>query len=417
MTLLSPFLRSYPRSIDELGSAELTTLADGTFGAKVSEERALGITAYYRAVALISSTMAGLPLKTYKRGTRELVKQRTILDNPCPRQTPFEFWQTIFSHALTWGNAYARLVRNGAGQVVEAWPVHPSRVQVEEVVPSQSNPAGVEYVVQTWNADGHVSQKRLTRYELLHIPFLAVNGISGVPPIRVARTALGIATAADDTASEFYRKGGRISGVLQTDAALAPAGANAIRKDWRNRYQGTRSVGEVPVLHSGLKFVPLDMNPQDAELLVSRKYSVAEIARLFGIPPHMLGDVERSTSWGSGLEEQVIGFVKFTLLPWIRLVEQRIVRQLLPGGWDSGIWYAEYSVQGLERGDSQARSALYHQAITDGWLTRNEVRELENLEPSEGLDEFLAPSNMTLISIDGELVPLSAKGTQNAQTP
>jgi HK97 family phage portal protein len=415
VTLLGALAKRHMPSIDEYGAGALTMLADGTPGANVSEDRLLGITAYFRGVSVLSSTMAGLPLKVYKRGTRELIRQRTIIDNPNPRQTPFETWQTLYANAITWGNAYARIVRNSAGIPVEIWPIHPRRVTVEDVGPSDRNPAGVEFIVQV-TVKGGVEQRRLTNREIFHLPFLSVNGITGVPPIRVARTVLGLAATADETAATFYRKRGRLAGVLQTDAKVAPEHATAIKKDFRSRYMGASAAGEVPLLHSGLKFVPLDMNPQDAELLVSRKYSVSDMARLIGIPPHMLFDVERSTSWGSGIEEQTLGFQKFTLLPWGRLSEQRIARQLLPGGWEAGDWYAEYSMQGLERGDSKSRSALYHGAIVDGWLSRNEVRALENLEPVDGLDEYLAPSNMTLISVDGQLVPLSAKGTQSDGT-
>jgi HK97 family phage portal protein len=138
---------------------------------------------------------------------------------------------------------------------------------------------------------------------------------------------------------------------------------------------------------------------------------------MVGTPPHLVGDVERSTSWGAGIEEQVLGWVKFTLNTWIVGTEQRATRELLPGGWSAGAWYMKFSLQALLRGDSKARAAFYHSMIVDGWGNRNEVRDLEDWEAVDGLDEFIVPSNMTLVNIDGNYVPLAAQNQALDTTP
>jgi HK97 family phage portal protein len=206
-----------------------------------------------------------------------------------------------------------------------------------------------------------------------------------------------------------------VSGFLAPQGKVLKDGsAERVLERWKDRLKNSAESGNVVVLDADLKFTPVSIPPADAQLLDSRKFGVTEIARLFGVPPHLLGDVDKSTSWGTGIEAQTTGFVVFTDRQWLTLFEQRVTREFLPGGWSAGNWYAEYALEGLLRGDSAARAAFYHQAITDGWMNRNEVRARENLEPQDGLDEFLAPSNLTLISVDGELVPLSAKGTSDA---
>lgn len=380
-------------------------------GVDVTEKSVYGITAYYRAVTLLASTMAALPLKTYRKDSRELVAVQNVVANPSSHRTPFEFWQTMYANALTWGDMFARKIRNGAGVVVELEPIHPALISVHQVDVSELAPGGKVYRVR----DRRTGQSRLlTPDEILHLPYMSIDGVVGLAPLQLARTSLGVGIAADRSAAKLFANGSRLAGILQTDQELNGTQAEDRRKRWKARTAGPDNAGDVAVLDKNLKYIPIALPPADAQLLESRKFTVTEIARLFGLPPVLLADVEKTTSWGTGIEQQMIGLVQFTLLPWLRAVEQRLTLDVLPGGWTKGVWRAEYSVEGLLRGDSAARAAFYHQAITDGWLNRNEVRTKENLETVDGLDKFLAPSNLTLISVDGQLVPLSAKGTDNA---
>ncbi|HVV37595.1 MAG TPA: phage portal protein [Acidimicrobiales bacterium] len=377
---------SSPSIVDWLGGERTHA------GVRVSEQRVLGIPAYYRGVSIVSGTMAGLPLKPYQRGTRTAVMQRTVLDNPNPRQTPFEFWQTMYANAVTWGNMYGRKLRDGADIVRQVWPLHPSRVRVEEVDPSSSNPEGKVFHVTA--RDGSV--KTYSAWDIFHVPYLSIDGVAGISPLNVFRQSLGTGIAAEETAARLFGAGMRIQGVLQTEQKLNNDIADAIKARWRQKTAGVEHTGDVVVLDKGLKFEPIMLPPQEAELLTSRKWAVTDISRMVGLPPFMLGDMEKTTSWGTGIEQQVLGVVKFGFKQLADLVEQRATRELLPGGWTSGSWFAEYSLEGLLRGDSRARAEFYRTMVMIGALSLNEVRVLENEEPVDGLDVYLLPKNMTV---------------------
>lgn len=423
MSVIGRLARAVRSSLEDplvpLSSPRILSLFGGpksAAGVHVTEGRAIGISAYYRALTLMAGTNAALPLKVYRRGTRERVLQRTVLDSPNPAQTPFEFWQVMYANALSWGTGYAQKRRNGAGIVNQVWPIHPAAVRPELIDPTPDNPAGKLFHVTTKKG----VTKTFTPWEIFEAPYLSLHGGCGLAPLRYARDVLGIAIAADTSASTFYANGSQLSGILQTKEPLDTEAAGALKDRWRQLYSGAERAGEIAVLDNGADFKPIAIPPDDAQLLETRRFSVEEIGRLFGIPPHMLGATEKQTSWGTGVEQQTIGFVQFTLIPWLKLFEQRITRELLPGGWDSGIWFAEYSLDGLLRGDSASRAAFYHAGITDGWMNRNEARAYETLEPIEGLDEYLVPSNLTLVSVNGELIPLGGKGAgtdPSATTP
>lgn len=360
-----------------------------TAGVHVGEGRAYGLTAYLRAITLIAGTNAALPLKVYANGTRQRVTA-SVLDNPNPAQTPFEFWQTLYAHALGWGTGYARKVRNGADVVVEAWPIHPSKVRPELVDRTEMNPAGKLFIV----TDRRGRESRWTPWEVMQLPYLSIDGLAGLSALQAARTALGIAVAAEDTAARFYKNGARISGVLQSKKALTKDQANRLKSQWRAKNAGVDNVGEVAVLDNETEFKQTMINPADAQVLESRKFSVTEIARMFGIPPHMLGDVTGSTSWGTGIEAQTTGFVVFTDRPWLTMVEQRVTRELLPGGWTASSAYAEYALEGLLRGDSKTRADFYRVLINNGIISPNEARAFENLAAVDGLDIYMVPKAM-----------------------
>lgn len=404
--LLRSSLENPTVSISDPAAFELFT-GTSAAGVPVTEDRVYGLTAWYRGVALLSGVMASMPFKVYKAGTKEQVAQRTTLDNPNPAMTPFEFWQTHYAHAISWGTGYARKVRDGADIVRELWPVHPSAVTIELVAPTRANPSGKVFKV-TDRRTGEM--RRLTQWDIFETPYLSLDGRQGTRPLQVAREALGIALATERTSSSFYRNGGRLSGVLQSKKALNDETAGRLKRRFEAKMAGPDHAGSIAVLDLDTEFRPISISPQDAQLLESRRFSVTEVARLLGIPPHLLGDVTTSTSWGTGIAEQTDGFVKFTLLQWLTLTEQRVDRQVLPGGWYGGSWYSKHTVEGLLRGTPAQRASFYHQAITDGWMNREEVREKEDLIYVEGLDEFLVPSNLTLVSVDGTLTPLSANG-------
>lgn len=372
----------------------------------VNEWTAYGLTAWLRAVSLMAGTMAALPLKVYRTGTRERMTTPPVLQSPNAAQTPFEFWQTMYANALSWGNAYAWKATNQLGLVTSLSSIHPSRVRLVQVaVPTASND-GKEFHVR----DAHTGvERKYTSRDIFHIPYLAPSGFVGLSPLTIAAQVLGISIAAEETSAGYYGNGAQLSGILTSKTKLTQPQAEALKSRWREKVRGAHTAGDIAVLDADTAFTPLSVSAADAQLLSSRQFGVVEIARIFGVPPHLLMDVERSTSWGSGIEQQTLGFVKYTLQPWITAVEQRVTRELIPARW-----YAEYSLDGLLRGDSAAQAQFFHSAVIDGWMSRNEVRTIRNLEPADGLDEFLVPSNLTLISVDGQLQPL---GGSNGPSP
>lgn len=409
MTLLRA-LRSSPEDPKvPLSDASLATwLTGGTSdaGVAVTEQRVLGLPAFYRALAVTAGTLGSLPVHVYKTGTSEKLNRPTVLDKPNPRQTAIEWKTTSKLHALAWGNAFDRKVRNGAGEVKEVWPMHPSRVRIETVDPTSADPAGKLFLVRQKNGQ----ELQLTSRDVLHRPFMSMDGVSGLRPLEIFRQSLGIAIAGDTSAAKFYGNNQMPPGILTVKEQLPDqTAADRIKTRWKQAVGGMENRGEIAVLDNGATFTPVAVPPEDAQLLQSRQWAVTEIIRMIGPPPHLAGDLEKTTSWGTGIEQQVLGWVKFTLQAWITSDEQRFDSELLPPGA-----YSKTALEGLLRGDSAARSAFYHSGITDGWLTRNEVRDLEDRERVEGLDEFIVPSNMTLISVDGSIVPLSSAGASAA---
>lgn len=372
----------------------------------VSEDRAYGLTAYLRAVALISGTIAALPFKVYKDGTRTRQVDPKALSSPNAAQTRFEFRQTILANALTWGTGYAWKYRNRAGGIVGLASIHSSRVLLEQAyTPTPTDDGLLFHIVDPKTG----RRQTYTSRDVFHLPYLSPHGGAGLSPLALANRVLGISVAAEETSGKFYANGTFLSGILTSKNELDQKQAEALKARWNEKVRGANTAGEIAVLDNDTTFTPLTVPPADAQTLESRKFGVTEIARLFGVPPHLLMDVEKSTSWGTGIEQQTLGFVQYTLQPWLTLIEQRVTREILPPGQ-----FGEHSLEGLLRGDSAARSAIYHSAIIDGWMTRNEVRRLENLEPGDSLDDFLVPSNLTLISVDGQLQPL---GGTNAPAP
>lgn len=416
MTLLGALLRSGPNLNDPatpINGSNLSTWVDGlptTAGVPVTENTLYGRTAWFRGVRIIAGTIAAMPLHAYRRGTRQRVSG-WVLDEPCPDvATPFEFWQTVVANAITWGTGYALKTRNPMGVVTRLTPVHPSAVTVHLTAPDEDNPSGKWWEIRL--ADG-LDPLVVTPRELFALPYLSLDGRVGITPMTVLRESLGIGIAADRTAAGFYGNGANPGSILTTDQKLDAEDADRLKARWKARFGGPSNVGEIAILDSGASWQSISVPPEDAQLLESRQFSVTEIARILGIPPHLLADVDKSTSWGTGIESQMTQFVTFTLLPWLRTIEQRATRELLPGGW-AGNSYAEYALEGLLRADSTTRANFYRTAIQVGWMSRNEVRDKENLEPVAGLDDFLVPSNLAAVTDDG-YQPLSAAGTPPAE--
>jgi HK97 family phage portal protein len=358
-------------------------------GVHVTEKRAMGLTPIYRAVSLLAGTQAGLPLHTYTPttdGGRERTLHKLLLD-PHPELTAFELWEFACVSKHLWGNAYLQKLRNGLGQVAELWPIEPWRVRVGRVKPSSLNPSGKVFEVTDDDGRTHAWTPR----EVLHIPGMGYDGITGCSPIRVAKQALGIGLAAEEYGARFFGNGSLMAGVLQTEQQLKPEQADALHKRWLAKVAGLGKAHDIVVLGNGTKFVPIGVPPKDAAFLESRSFTVGDAARLFGLPPHLLGETQKSTSYGAGIESQGTQLVVFTLQADLSRFQQRVTKELC-----TTPEFAEYSTQGLMRGDSKTRAAFYQSGITSGWLLRSEARRFENLPAVDGMEIPLTPQNMAL---------------------
>lgn len=362
-------------------------------GVVVSEKSAMGLPAVYRAIAVIAGTCGGLPLHAYRdtNGARErLSAQPALVAKPHPDLTTFEWAELVYVHLLGWGNAYLRIVRDQAGIAREWWPIEPSRVRV-----GRASTGEKVYGIDT-QAGASPSGKiedllPLRDRDVLHIPGLGYDGIVGLSPIAAARQTFGTALATERHGARFFGSGTMLSGVLQTDQRLTQEQADQVKARWKHSNAGVENAHDIAVLGAGAKFQPISVSPADAQFIESQRFSVAQIARMFGVPPHLLMDTERSTSWGTGIEQQSIGFVQYTLRPWLIRFEQRLSRQLPQPQ------YVKFSVEGLLRGDTASRYASYAVGRQWGWLSVNDIRRLEDQPPVEGGDAYITPLNMTTI--------------------
>lgn len=354
-------------------------------GVSVNEHSAMGVSAVYRASALISSVAASLPLHPYVAGSKNRASS-SLLDNPHPDMTAYELWRLTYLHRCLWGNAFLLKERDSVNRVQWLIPVQPSRVTVEQVPRTSSNPSGKRFrYTDDWDA-----QRVLTPFEMLHLPGLGYDGVRGYSPVQVARQGIGLALAAERHGAKLFGSGSLLQGLLRTDQKLDQSQVDSMRSRWRSFMAGPDNAHEVAVLGSGAEFQSLQMPNDDAQFLESRRFQVSEISRWFGVPPFLMMDTERSTSWGTGLEQQALGFVTFDLHPiWLAPTEHRITRELLPKGR-----YAKYALEGLLRGDSAARAAFYKVMRDTGAFSANDILELEDRPPVSGGDTRLEPLNM-----------------------
>lgn len=370
-----------------------TTLADwATVGAGVdsgvvvTERSALKASAVWRAVALISGLSGALPLGAYDRVTLEPV-QRSVLTDPHNEMTGLELWRLLAVHRLLWGNSYALKLRQGFGPITRLEPLMPWHVKVERVPAGRGREAFKRFWVST--ADGVVP---LLSSEVLHIPGMGYDGVTGCSVIRhAAAQAVGLAQAAEMFGAKFFGNGVMMAGVLQTEQRLDADQAAQLKANWRAKMQGIANAHEIAVLDSGATWAPVSMSSVDAQFLETRKFQTTEVARFFGVPPFLLMDTEKSTSWGTGLEQQALGFVNFDLHPtWLAPVEARLTKEVLL----TPSVVARYDLDGLSRGDSAARSGFYSAMRAAGVFSANDIRRREKLPPIEGGDTYLSPLNM-----------------------
>lgn len=405
----SPENPQYPLTSSKL--LEWLGGVESTAGEDVSEQGSLALSTVYRCTSLISSVCAALPLPTYRTGTRERSAQ-TLLDNPHPELTALELWRLTYAHRCLWGNAYLQKIRNKRYQVTELWPISPERVTPFRDKGTALNPTGKKFRV----VDDDGKAKVFTSWDIMHLSGLGYDGLQGYSPVRLGAQGIGMALAAERYAGKLFGSGNLMSGILQTEQRLDESQARQLKQRWQERVGGTGNAHEVAVLDSGASFQSVTMPNDDAQLLESRHFQVSDIARFFGVPAFLLGETEKSTSWGTGLEQQAQGWITFDLHPqWLAPTEQRITKELFV---DMGVdTYAKYKLEGLLRGDSQSRAEFYRVMREVGGFSANDIRELEDRPPIPDGDGFLQPMNLVPLGTEPAPPPEPAAAAPTDQKP
>lgn len=356
-------------------------------GRAVSPQTALGISAVWRSVNLISTTCGGLPMGAYKDGPDDVRLRVTtgaaarLLANPHPDLTPLELWELVYGSLCLWGNAYLLKLKNQLGQLAELWWINPARVRVFRL--DEGPDAGQKRYVVDGDTDQPYSDAKI-----LHIPGFGYDGTCGVSPIRAAREGLGLALAAEEYGGRFFGNGSLATGVLQTDQFLDQDDAKKLKELWRLGGSGLDSAHDIRVMGSGAKFTQLTIPNEDAQFLETREFQVTEVARWFGIPPHLLMQTEKSTSWGTGIEQQNIGLITFTLAGYTGRVEQRMTKTVAPE-----TVYVKVNMNALLRGDSASRAEFYSKMFALGALSPNDIRRFEDQPPVPDGNTYFVPLN------------------------
>ena len=357
-----------------------------TSGAQVTPLTSLGVPAALRAVNLLSGAVASLPLKVYRRAGegREPAAGHQVNAllhrQPNPRLTPFIFKELIMNNLLLHGNFYAYIDYASNGQPVALWPIEPQRV----VIDVDTGTGNITYKVRTIKGEQVFSPA-----SILHIVGLTLDGIRGISPISLARESLGGAISELKHGHSFFKRGASISGVLQHPGKLGEEAGRNLRESWQDKYSGTDNAAKVAILEEGMTFNPVSLSNKDSQWLESRQVSVLDIARIFGLPPALLGHLEKASY--SSQEAQNIEFLTHSLRPWLTRIEQACNRDLL---FNDSAYYTEFTTGDLLRTDLKTRYEAHRIGISSGFLTVNEVRRMENLEPVPGGDEPMAQLNM-----------------------
>ncbi len=419
MSIFSNIFRSRDKPTNVTsGSAYNFFLGYSSSGKRVDERTSLQMTAVYACVRILSEAVACLPLHLYRYtegGGKEKAVDHPLYfiahDEPNPEMTSFIFRETIMSHLLLWGNAYAQIIRNGRGEIMALYPLMPDRMRVD-----RDDKGQLYYEYTMISADpktmkGGNSTVKLKPEDVLHIPGLGFDGLVGYSPIAMAKNAIGLAIAAEEYGSKFYANGANPSGVLEHPGTLKDP--SKVRESWTQTFGGSNNAGKVAVLEEGMKYQPISIAPNEAQFLETRRYQTEEIARLYRIPPHMIGDLDRATF--SNIENQSIEFVKYTLDPWVSRIESSMNRRLLSES-EKGKYCFRFNLSGLLRGDYQSRMQGYAIGRQNGWMSANDIRELEDLSPvseEEGGNLYLVNGNMMPLSEAGNAYKENSDGKED----
>jgi len=405
MSIFSGLFRSRDKPENRTaGSSYTFFMGNSISGKSVTERSAMQMTAVYSCVRILAEAVAGLPLHLYRYkdgGGKEKATDHPLYlllhDEPNPEMSSFVFRETLMTHLLLWGNAYAQIIRNGKGEIMALYPLMPNKMSVDR------DENGQLYYTYTRSSEeaktSETGRVILLPKDVLHIPGLGFDGLVGYSPIAMAKNAIGLAIATEEYGAKFFANGAAPSGVLEHPGTIKDP--SRVREAWQSQFGGSANSGKIAVLEEGMKYTPISISPEQAQFLETRKFQINEIARIFRVPPHMVGDLEKSSF--SNIEQQSLEFVKYTLDPWVVRWEQSIARALLSAD-EKRTYFVKFNLEGLLRGDYASRMNGYATARQNGWMSANDIRELENL------DRIPAEEGGDLYLINGNMLPLKQAG-------
>jgi len=364
---------------NQLTTSKALFWSGSSSGVFVNEDTALRTAAVYACVRVISEAIASLPLNVYEYSGdgRNLAPSHNLYNilhyEPNPEMTSFAFRETMMSHVLLYGNAYAQIIRDNSGKVKALYPLLPNKVEVR-----RSEAGDLFYTY--WRNDDERRRGELAgaiampKDYVLHFAGLSFDGLVGYSPIAIARNAIGLAIATEDYGAGFFNNSANPGGIIEADHVIS--NPDKIRLAWEALYRGSNKSHRIAILEEGLKFKPVSIPPEEAQFLETRRFQLDEIARIFHVPPHMIGDLEKSSF--NNIEQQSLEFLTYTIDPWVTRLEQSMFQRLLLP-LEKERYFIKFNVDGLLRGDYEKRMRGYSIGRQNGWLSANDIRRLEDL--------------------------------------
>ena len=427
MTIFERLGLAKPRDVPKLpdfqnnvrDSGTVFTFGKASSGEQVDEKSAMQIATVYACVRLLAESVAQLPLHLYRytnSGTgKEMAADHPVYSiihrQPNPEMTSFTWRETMMVHLLLWGNSYSQIIRDGKNGILSIYPLLPENVEVDR---DERGEIYYIYHAYTDEAPGEKNKDIIfQREEVLHVPGLGFNGLVGFSPIAMMKNALGSTLAVEKYGSAFFKNGAQPSGVLEHPGVLK--NPEKIRQNWTDVYGGANNAHKVCVLEEGMSYKAISLPPEDSQFLSTRQFGVEEICRIFRVPPHMVQDLQRATF--NNIEHMAIEFVMHTLMPWLIRIEQAIIKDVLVGEEKDQL-FPKFNVDGLMRGDYKSRMEGYAVAITNGIMSVNDVRKLENMDPlddADGGNLHLINGSYTRLSQAGSAYGVNAVATMEKQ--
>jgi len=406
----SRLFRARDKPSDAISSAPAFYFGSSGAGKSVTVSSAIQMSTVYACVRVIAETIASLPLHVYEvtgKGNMKATEHplyHVLHDEPNLEMTSFILRETMLSHLLLWGNSYCQIIRSGRTQVIGLYPLMPDHMEVD-----RDSSGNLKYTYTT--SEGRTIL--LSADDVLHIPGLGFDGVMGYSPIALERNAIGLGLAAEEYGGKFFANGARPSGVLTHPNTVKDP--KRLRESWNTAYGGSANANKVCILEEGMTYAPISIPNSEAQFLETRKFQVEEICRIFRVPPHLVCNLDRATF--SNIEHSSIDFAVHTIRPWLVRIEQAINRALF-SDQEKARFFVRFNIDGLMRGDYKSRMEGYAIARQNGWMSSNDIRELENLNPlsdEDGGNAYLCNGNMIPCALAGINIAAAALASM-AQT-